>query len=349
MKTFRKHLLSNGSKIKQALERLDYLAKDAILFIVDDQNRLMGSLTDGDVRRGLLKGFTINNSVDKIIQENPKFIKKGDKNYQKIIDYRENNFKYIPVLNDSNQVVNVINFREVKSYLPIDAVIMAGGKGERLRPLTDYTPKPMLMVGDKPILEHNLDRLRLFGIDDIWLSTNYLGKQIGNYFGDGKEKNIEIQYVNEEKPLGTIGALSKIQNFKHDNILVTNSDVLTNVNYENFFLDFIEKKADFSILSIPYNVDVPYAILETINGEVLNLKEKPTYTYYSNGGIYLMNRETIKHIPKEKHFDATELISLLIQSGRKVITHPLTGYWLDIGRHEDYEKAQRDIGNIDFK
>lgn len=348
MNTYKKHLLQNGSKIRDALERLDILAKDAIVFIVDQDNHLVGSLTDGDVRRGLLKGFSIDHLVDEIIQPNPKFIRKGERNINKVIEYRENNFKILPVLDKEDKIVNVINFRELKSYLPIDAVIMAGGRGERLRPLTDSTPKPLLKVGDKPILEHNLDRLRLFGIDDFWITVKYLGEQIENFFGNGHERSINIQYIHENEPLGTIGAVSKIKNFTHDNILVTNSDLLTNIDYEHFFLDFLKNDADFSVVAIPYSVDIPYAVLETNKGHVLNFREKPTYTYYSNGGIYLIKREMLNHLPIEKHYNATDLMEALIKSGNKVISYPLAGYWLDIGRHEEYEKAQKDIKTIKF-
>lgn len=349
LNTFKKHLLVQGSTIRQALERLDFLAKDAITFIVDKQNILIGSLTDGDIRRGLLKGYTIDQKVDDIIQPNPKYIKKGERNISKVIEFRENNYRILPVLDKDNKIVNVVNFRELKSYLPVDAVIMAGGRGERLRPLTDTTPKPMLKVGDKPILEHNLDRLRMFGIDDFWISVKYLGEQIENHFGNGHNRSIDIHYVYENEPLGTIGALSKIKNFNHDYILVTNSDLLTNIDYEHFFLDFLKNDADFSVVTIPYSVDIPYAVLETNNGHVLNFREKPTYTYYSNGGIYLMKRETLKHLPIEKHFNATDLMETLIKNGNKVVSYPLAGYWLDIGRHEEYEKAQKDINSINFK
>ena len=348
MNTFKKHLLPKGSAIRQALERLDFLAKDAILFIVDDNKKLVGSLTDGDVRRGLLKGYTIDNLVDEIIQQNPRYIRKGERDINKIIEYRENNFRILPILDKKDRVVNVINFRELKSYLPIDAVIMAGGRGERLRPLTDSLPKPLLKVGDKPILEHNLDRMRLFGIDDFWITLKYLGEQIETYFSDGHQKSIEIQYIYETEALGTIGAVSKIKNFSHDYVLVTNSDLLTNIDYEHFFLDFLKQEADFSVVTIPYAVDIPYAVLETNNGHVINFREKPTYTYYSNGGIYLMKREVLKHLPIEKHFDATDLMETLIKNGNKVVSYPLSGYWLDIGRHEEYEKAQKDILNIKF-
>lgn len=349
MNTYRKHLLQKGSTIRQALERLNSLGIDAIVFITDDKQKLIGSLTDGDVRRGLLKGYTIENLVDDIIQPNPKFIRKGEHNINKVIDYRNNNYRILPVLDKESKIVNVINFREIKSYLPIDAVIMAGGRGERLRPLTDTTPKPLLKVGNQPILEHHLDRLRLFGIDDFWITVKYLGKQIENYFGNGHEKSISIQYVYENEPLGTIGAVSIIKNFSHNFIMVTNSDLLTNINYEHFFLDFLAQDADFSVVTIPYSVDIPYAVLETNNGHVLNFREKPTYTYYSNGGIYLMNRNVLKHLPVEKHYNATDLMETLIKNGNKVISYPLAGYWLDIGRHEDYNKAQKDILTVNFK
>lgn len=348
MRNYREHLLQTESTIKQALIKLDELASDAILFVIDINDKLIGSLTDGDVRRGLLKGIKIDDKVNSIIQENPRSIKKGEENIQKIIEYRESNFKILPVLDKENRVVNVINFRTVRSYLPIDAVIMAGGKGTRLRPLTETTPKPLLKVGDKPIMEHNLDRLTLYGIDDFWLSVKYLGEQIESYFGDGSGKNTKIDYVWEDEPLGTIGAVSKITNFRHDYVLITNSDILTNLDYESFFLDFIEQDADLSVVTIPYQVNVPYAVLETSNGHVMSFKEKPTYTYYSNGGIYLMKRSVLNHIPNKTFFNATDLMEKLIKEDSKVISYPLAGYWLDIGKHEDFEKAQNDINKIKF-
>jgi NDP-sugar pyrophosphorylase family protein len=325
---------------------LNELAQDAILFVVDNNNKLIGSLTDGDVRRGLLNDFTVDSKIDEIIQPNPCFVRKGENNIQKIITYREENYRILPVLDDSGQIVNVINFRNLKSYLPIDAVVMAGGRGKRLQPLTDTTPKPLLKVGSKPIMEHNLDRLAKYGIDDFWVSVKYLGDQIENYFGNGKQKNVKIEYVWETEPLGTIGAVSKITNFEHDYVLVTNSDLLTNIDYENFFLDFVTQEADFAVLTIPYQVTIPYAVLETKDGTIKSFKEKPTYTYYSNGGIYLMKKEVLKYIPKNTFYNSTDLMENLIQNNYKVISYPFLGYWLDVGKHEDFEKAQADINSL---
>ena len=348
MRNYKEHLISSGSTIKLALKQLDVLAKDAILFVVDANEILIGSLTDGDVRRGLLKGISIENEVSAIIQANPRFIKKGERDIQKVIEYRDGNFIVLPVLDKDNKVVNVINFRHIKSYLPVDAVIMAGGRGQRLQPLTDSIPKPLLKVGEKAIMEHNVDRLTLFGIDDFWFSVKYLGEQIENYFGNGNDRNININYVWEDQPLGTIGAVSKIDNFEHEYILVTNSDLLTNLDYEHFYLDFIEQDADFAVVTIPYQVNIPYAVLETIDSQIKSFKEKPTYTYYSNGGIYLMKKSVLKHLPKNTHFNATDLMEKLIKENHKVISYPLVGYWLDVGKHEDFEKAQHDIKQIKF-
>jgi dTDP-glucose pyrophosphorylase len=349
MRSYKEHLILSGSTIKQALSILNELSQDAILFVVDVNQKLVGSLTDGDVRRGLLNEYTVESKIDDIIQLKPKYIRKGEYDIHKIIEYREEHFKVIPVLDHADVVINVINFRLIKSYLPLDAVIMAGGRGQRLMPLTEKTPKPLLRVGNQSIMEHNLDRLVMFGIDDFWISVKYLGEQIKNYFGDGKQKNINIEYVWETEPLGTIGAVSKISNFKHDYILVTNSDLLTNIDYEQFYLEFIKEEADLAILTIPYNVNIPYAVLETDNGKVKSFREKPTYIYYSNGGVYLLKRKLLDFIPKNTFYNATDLIEVLIQNNKKVISFPFSGYWLDVGRHEELEKAQNDINNINFK
>lgn len=348
MISYKDHLIYLESTIEHALLQLNKLGKDAILFVVDLEQKLIGALTDGDVRRGLLRGVKIEQTLHLIIQSNPRFIRKGDNNIQKIIEYRESNFRIIPILDKNDRVVNVINFREFHSYLPVDAVIMAGGKGERLMPLTLTTPKPLLKVGDKPIIDHNLTRLTLFGIDDFWISVKYLGDQIKEYFGDGSGRNINLNYISEDEPLGTIGAVSKVENFQHDYILVSNSDILTNLDYEHFFLDFLNQDADMSVVTIPYHVNIPYAVLETDQGQVVNFMEKPTYTYYSNGGIYLLKKEVLNMLPKNTYFNATDLMDELIKKNYKVVSYPLIGYWLDIGNPQDYEKANIDLKSIKF-
>jgi hypothetical protein len=182
MSGFSLHLVYKGTSIKNALKQLNQLAQDNILFVVDIDNKLVGTLTDGDVRRGLLQGILIDAPIDGIIQPNPRYIRKGDNNIENIINFRKNNFRIIPIIDEYDEVVDVINFRKIWSYLPIDAVLMAGGKGQRLMPLTANLPKPLLKVGEKPIIEHNINRLSYYGIKDLWISINYLGELIEKYF-----------------------------------------------------------------------------------------------------------------------------------------------------------------------
>lgn len=349
MRNYKEHLVRNNSSVKEAMARLNDLATDAIVFVVDDQDKLVGSLTDGDVRRGLLKGIDIESSVVDFIQNQPKYLTKGIYAIQDVIELRKKDYKVIPVLNNKGQICNVINFRFNKSYLPVDAIIMAGGRGQRLAPMTDTVPKPLLKVGDQPIIEHNIDRLRKFGVDDYWISVRYLGEQLEAYLGDGSNRGINIQYVWEDEPLGTIGAASKIEQFFHDHVLITNSDILTTLNYEDFFLDFINSGADMSVITIPYSVDIPYAVMETDGNRVTSFKEKPTYTYYSNGGIYLVKREILQRIPKSSFYNSTDLMQSLIESGGKLVSYPMRQYWLDIGKKEDFEKAQADIKYLDLQ
>lgn len=328
---------------------LNTLASDAILFVVDDQEGLIGSLTDGDIRRALIKGLGTDNVVDEIIQPDPKFIIKDEYSIGQIINFRKDDFKIIPVLDSSKRVLNIINFRTQRTYLPVDAIIMAGGRGARLKPLTDNTPKPLLKVGEKAIIDHNVDRLRFFGVDDFWVSVRYLGEQLEEHLGNGTDKGININYVWEDEPLGTIGAVKKIKNLKHDFVLVTNSDVLTTIDYEDFFLNFVKSGADMSVATIPYEVNVPYAVLETVSNDVIGFKEKPKYTYYSNAGIYVFKRDMFNHIPEETFFNATDLMSKAIRLGLRINSYPLREYWLDIGKHEDFKKAQEDILHLNLE
>lgn len=348
MRDYKEHLISKEAHLRDALVQLNKLAPDAIIFVVDDIGRLLGSLTDGDVRRGLLKGKGLEESVVNFIQTSPKSVNKAKYSIHEIIKLREENFKVIPVLDEGKRIVNMINFRLQKSYLPIDAIVMAGGRGSRLRPLTNNIPKPLLKVGDKAIIDYNIDRLKSFGIDDFHISVRYLGEQIEEHFKARKTSGMNINIVWEQKALGTIGAISLISQYDHDYILITNSDLLTNMDYEDFFLDFIKHDADMSVATIPYCVDIPYAVVETNENRVLSFKEKPTYTYYSNAGIYLCKKNVLNKIPKNAFYNATDLMEKLIEDGEKLISYPIRQYWLDIGKHEDYSKAQLDVKKLNL-
>lgn len=348
MLNYSEYFISNSDTIEQALAKLNVLSENTVLFVINEQNQLLGSLTDGDIRRGLLNGKSINNDVLSISNRNPHFIYDKKYDIEQLISYREKNYKLIPVLDFQNKIVNIISFKETHSILPIDVIIMAGGKGQRLLPLTLTTPKPLLNVGGKPILLRNIDRLIKFGVSNIWISVNYLGEQIVEYFESLIDYSDKIRYIYEDKELGTIGAASNVKHFNHDYVLITNSDLLTNIDYENFFIDFINNNADFSVVAVPYEINVPYAIIESQNNRIISFKEKPNYTFYANAGIYLMKREIIDFIPINEHFNATDLIELLVKKGKNVISYNFLDYWLDIGKPEDFQKAQMDINKIKF-
>lgn len=348
MRDYKEHLIRRDALLKDALAQLDKLASDAILFVVDDFGRLLGSLTDGDVRRGLLKGKGVEESVVNYIQANPKSVNKANYSIHEIIKLREKNFKVLPVLDEDKRIVNVINFRLQKSYLPLDALVMAGGRGSRLRPMTDITPKPLLKVGEKAIIDHNIDRLKSFGIDDFHISVRYLGEQLENHYRSRAMVGSKVDFVWEEEALGTLGAASLVKDFRHDYVLVTNSDILTTLDYEDFFLNFMAKGADMAVATIPYEVNVPYAVMETKMNQVISFKEKPTYTYYSNAGIYLVKKSLFNRVPKNTFYNATDLMESLINDGGKLISYPIRQYWLDIGKPEDFDKAQEDIKYLEM-
>lgn len=347
MESFKQHLIIKDQSVRDAFIRLDKLASDAILFVVDDHNVLLGSLTDGDLRRGFIRGLGFEDVITDFIQPNPKFIYDKEFNQDKLKEFKDNLIKIIPILNKEHKIVDVLNFRFRSTLLPLDAVLMAGGEGKRLRPLTENTPKPLLKVGDKPIIEYNIDRLAQVGIENIYLSINYLGEQLEAYFEDGSSKNIKIEYLREEKPLGTIGSVLLVEEFQHEDILVMNSDLLTNIDFADFYKSFKDSNADMAVAATSYHVDVPYAVLETDeNQNVKTLKEKPRYTYFSNAGIYIIKKKLLNMIPEGEFYDITDLMEKVIEMDYKLITYPINGYWLDIGKHEDFKKAQEDIKHI---
>lgn len=347
MDNLNKYIIHAKQPLSVALQMLNEVV-DLTLFVVNDENKLIGTLTDGDVRRGLLGGKDINDYIDNFMKTSFRFINEDAYSVHDIIKAKELGVQILPIVDESMRVKKLINFSFHKSLLPVDAVIMAGGRGVRLSPLTDTLPKPLLKVGDKPIIEHGIDWLIRYGIDNITISLNYMAEKIINYFGNGKSKGISISYLHETEMLGTIGSLSMITHVRHETVLLMNSDLLTNIDLEEFYNEFIAKNADMSVACIPYNVSIPYAIMDVDKDFVLALKEKPTITYYSNAGIYLIKKEHIKLIPKGKIFNATDFIETLIADNKKVCYYTLLGYWLDIGKMDDFNKAQKDIKHIKF-
>lgn len=351
MNNTKEHIVNVDAEARVALRALDLL-KDFVsrtLFVVNNSHMLVGTLTDGDIRRGLLSGLEISQTIELFMNSNFKFLKSSQDNIAIIKEYKRNGIQLVPLIDDNFQLLEVIDLTKTKTLLPVTALIMAGGRGERLSPFTDTCPKPMLKVGNKPIIEHNIDRLIACGISEIFISVKYLKEQIMDYFGNGSSKGIKINYIEENVALGTLGALSMMENFSYQDLLVMNSDLLTNIDFEDFFSFYKECNACMVLASIPYVVNVPYAVLDTNGSSVRSFSEKPTYTYYSNGGIYLLKASLKKYVTKGSFYNATDMMDSLIHDEKHHLIHyPLLGYWLDIGKHQDFIKAQEDIKHINL-
>ncbi len=335
----KKYIVSYKNSIKEALISLNDIASDVLtLFVVNEAEQMVGSLTDGDIRRGLISGARLEDPVSTIMHRDFRFIPKTEFNVARIKEFRDSSIFFIPILDESNHIVDVINLRKYKSHLPIDAVLMAGGKGERLRPLTEKTPKPLLPVGDKCIIDHNVDNLISYGIDNINVTVNYLGEQITEHYMTPRN-GVRIRTFKEPKFLGTIGSIKFVDSFCNDTVLVMNSDLFTNIDYEDFFLHFQSNEAEMSVAAVPYNVSIPYGILDLDGINIKGLQEKPKYNYYANAGIYLIKKNVLDEIPDNEFFNATDLIDKLISKNKKVIRYPLNGTWFDIGTPTEYQKA----------
>lgn len=341
MKEISKYVVRQDISILEALKALNELSNDVLtLFIIDDDNRMVGTLTDGDIRRKLIEGISLLKPVSDVMHRDFYYLYVGQDDFvEKIHLLRKKGITLLPILTFDFCIYKICNLKKIQSLLPVDAVLMAGGKGERLRPLTEKTPKPLLPVGDKAIIDYNIDRLLDFGIEHISVTVNYLKEQIEAHF-DKPRGCVKINCVREPNYLGTMGSIQFIETFYHNTVLVMNSDLFTNIDYEDFYLHFKENQADMSVAAVPYSVHVPYGVFELDGRDVLGIKEKPTYNYYANAGIYLVKKKLLELIPDGEFFNATDFMEMLVSKGFHVVRFPLAGYWIDIGKHEDYRKAQ---------
>ena len=342
-----RYLINQNETLLQALKRInDLQTGPLVLFALDDDKRMIGTLTDGDSRRALISGATVDTLVKDVAHSSFNFIRYGESNLvQELKKQKELKMKLVPVLDKQNHIVDIINLEQFKTQLPVDAVLMAGGKGERLRPLTEKTPKPLLKVGGKAIIDHNIDRLISYGVQNISVTVNYLREQLEEHYALPHE-GVKVQTIREPKFLGTIGSIKFVKEFHNDTILVMNSDLFTNINYEDFYLHFIEHNAEMSVAAVPYTVSVPYGIFDLAGRDIHGLIEKPTYNYYANAGIYLIKRSALDEIPDDSFFNATDLIEKLISEGKKVIRFPLNGTWIDIGNPQEFQKANELIKHL---
>lgn len=334
-----RHIISSALPLSDALKAINDLSGESMtLFAVDATDRLVGTVTDGDIRRALLRGVTLTDPISKAMHRKYLAIRPKDNILNCMAEGRKRKLSLLPILDKEDHITEIVDLHTVKTMLPIDAVLMAGGKGERLRPLTLKTPKPLLPVGGKPIIDYNIEELERCGVRHIFITTNYLADKIEKYVA--KRSGVaSVECVREPRRLGTMGSLALIEGLQSDNILMMNSDLLTTIDFEAMYLHHVNAKSDLTMAGVPYTVSVPYALMRIKNGRVKELEEKPTYNYFANAGVYILKRTLIERVTKGEYLDAPDFISSLIEAGGKVGCYPIEGTWIDIGSPDDYRYA----------
>ncbi len=337
------------ASIKEAMACIDRNAKEIVL-VVDEHNHLLGTVTDGDIRRAILASFDLDSPVKQLLENRackpkpkPVTALKGTSEPELLSLMKEDFLRHIPLLDDQQHLVDLVMFRDLVEggELPLQAVVMAGGYGNRLRPLTDTLPKPMLPVGDKPLLELIIGQLRESGIRSVHVTTHYKGDVIERYFGDGRKHGVQLSYVGEGEPLGTAGALCRLAECQEP-LLVINGDVLTSVDFRAMLNFHEDNSADMTIAVKQYDIEVPYGVIESNGVEITGISEKPVIRQFVNAGIYLMNPGVCSLIPEGRRYDIPDLVRRLVEEHYRVVSFPVREYWQDIGRLEDYQRALTD-------
>lgn len=336
-------LIDPGATITEAVQRLD-LAGTGALLLGDVEGKLRGLLTDGDVRRALLRGVPFDRPCEGIATADPFRVEEGISASDALQIMNDRDVNHLPVVGSDGRLAGLLLRRDLvrDDAVAVSAVIMAGGFGTRLRPLTDDMPKPMLPVGDRPLLERTIARLRDAGIRQVNVTTHHLADQITKHFGDGRSMGVDIHYVPEERPLGTCGGLRLVDDTKGP-FLVINGDILTGVNFGDLVGFHRKVRADATVCVRKYDVQVPYGVVEVDGTWLKAIREKPSVGFFVNAGIYLLEPSVQSYIPDGERFDMTELIERLLADGRRVATFPIVEYWLDVGQPADYAQAQRDV------
>lgn len=347
MKSWESVLIPPHTSLREAIAKID-AASTQLALVVDADRRLLGTLSDGDVRRGLLAGMGLTDPVERCMFRSPTTARVGESREVIVAKMREQVLHQIPVLDNSGRVVDL---KTIDDYLtvPVRAnwvVIMAGGLGTRLKELTHETPKPMLMVGGRPLLEIIVRRFVDQGFRHIWLAVNYHAEQIEKHFGDGSAFGAEVNYLREDKRLGTAGALSLLPQAPVTPLLVTNADLLVTIDYGEILDAHVASGAAATMGVREYEYQIPYGVVRTTEDQIAGLEEKPVHQALVNAGIYVLVPEVLRHVPDNTFFDMPELFAAVIGTGKSARYHRIDGYWLDIGRYEDYYKANGDFPGI---
>ena len=342
-----------ASPIHGAITAIDCSQRRGVALVVDEQERFLDTITDGDVRRGLLAGFNMDAAVRRLLEikarmPRPRSIValEGSTREEWLDLMQKNAIRQLPILDHYGRVKNVVALHELLDEAelrqPISAVVMAGGFGKRLYPLTENLPKPMLPIQGRPLLELVVERLARSGIKNIRVATHFKPEVIMDHFGDGMNFGVNMNYVHEETPLGTAGALGLINRPTTDT-LVINGDILTQLAFDKLHCYHRQQQAQLTIAVRSYEHVVPFGVVQIDDSRIISLVEKPSQTWLVNAGIYILSPEIFDHLVPGERLDMTELVERLLRSGKRVVSFPIREKWIDIGRHCDYDLANEEL------
>lgn len=340
-------LVSPQTSIRDTIVVIDRYAK-GIAVVVDEERHLLATVTDGDIRRAILAGIDLGQPIMQLKQRQlhaPVTALVGTPESEILAILQTRTIRHLPLLDEAGRVSGLAVVEDIlrQNELPVTGVIMAGGYGKRLMPLTQAVPKPMLPLNGRPLLEHTLERLRQAGIRSVNVATHYLSDSIVNHFHDGSGFGVQLNYFQEEEPLGTAGALARMSSGTEP-LLVMNGDVLTDVDVRSMLQFHREHRSDLTIGVRQYEIEVPFGVVETNgNATVTGITEKPILRHFINAGIYLVHPDVCRLVPPNRYFDMPDLIRAVIESSGTVISFPIREYWLDIGHLEQYQKATADL------
>lgn len=348
MKKWERALVSPGTALGEAIEVMDREAL-RIALVVDDEQRLLGTLTDGDVRRALLSKQTLEATVGSIMFRHPKVAHRDWSKARMLAWMEQHDLLQLPIVDDDHKLIGLETLHGLLQRPRQDnpVFLMAGGFGKRLRPLTNTCPKPMLRVGDKPILELILEGFVNAGFHRFYISTHYMPEQIRDHFGDGSQWNVSIKYIHEDTPLGTGGALGLLPHEEIDlPLFMMNGDILTNLNYLSLLAFHEEHGGKATMCVREFDYQVPYGVIEADGHRAKAMVEKPVYTFNVNAGIYLLSPELVKSVTPGIQIDMPTLLEQEMADGHAVNLYPLKEYWLDIGQVDDFQRAQQEVTGL---
>ena len=347
MKDWTSTLVGPDATIRSAIEAIDKGALRVAL-VVDQDRRLRGLVTDGDIRRGILRGISLEDPVTEVMNAAPKVVQ-GERNREQLVHLMTSRgYQQLPILDEDGRVIGIDLLDDLiqPETRPNPVVLMAGGLGTRLRPLTEDCPKPMLRVGAKPILETIIEHFRAHGFRRFYVSVNYKADMITDHFGDGSQWGVSIEYLHEPGRLGTAGSLSLLPERPQHPVLVMNGDVLTKINV-NHLLDYHHSHRAVATMGVgEYHFQVPYGVVQVDHHQIVELEEKPIHRALINAGIYVLEPHALDHIPPGTFFDMPTLFNRLIELKHETAAFPIREYWMDIGRHADFDRAQGEFHAI---